>query len=52
MAKIDAYLDAVYMTITVSFDQKQEMEEAFKDYYPSEEDWRDYYGIPDEQEYY
>lgn len=51
MAKIDSFLDAVYMTISVAIDQKQEMEEAFKDYYPSEEDWRDYYGIPDEYPY-
>jgi hypothetical protein len=48
MAKIDSFLDAVYMTISVFLDRKQEIEEAFKDYYPSEEDWRDYYGIPDE----
>jgi hypothetical protein len=48
MAKIDAFFDAVYMTLTVSYDQKREMEEALKDYYPSEDDWRDYYGIPDE----
>lgn len=48
MAKIDAFLNAVYMTVSVAFEQKQEMEEAFKDYYPSEEDWRDYYGVPDE----
>jgi len=48
MAKIDSFLDAVYMTISVSLDQKQEMEEAFRNYYPSEEDWRDYYGLPDE----
>ena len=51
MAKIDSFLDAVYMTISVALDRKQEMEEAFKDYYPSEEDWRDYYGIPDEYPY-
>ncbi len=51
MAKIHSFLDAAYMTISVSIDQKQEMEEAFKDYYPSEEDWRDYYGIPDEYPY-
>jgi len=51
MAKIHSFLDAVYMTISVAIDQKQEMEEAFKDYYPSEEDWRDYYGIPDEYPY-
>jgi hypothetical protein len=48
MAKIHSFLDAVYMTISVFLDRKQEMEEAFKDYYPSEEDWRDYYGVPDE----
>jgi hypothetical protein len=48
MAKIHAFLDAVYMTISVSLDQKQEMEAAFRDYYPSEEDWRCYYGITDE----
>jgi hypothetical protein len=47
MAKIHSFLDAVYMTISVSLDQKQEMEAAFKDYYPSDEDWKDYYGIPD-----
>ena len=51
MAKIHSFLDAVYMTISVSIDQKQEMEDAFKDYYPSEEDWRDYYGVPDEYPY-
>lgn len=48
MAKINSFLDAVYMTISVFSDQKQEMEAAFRDYYPSEEDWRDYYGISDE----
>jgi len=48
MAKIHSFLEAVFMTITVYLDQKQEIEEAFKDDYPSEEDWRDYYGIPDE----
>lgn len=48
MAKIHAFLDAVYMTISVYLDQKQEMEAAFRDYYPSEEDWRSYYGISDE----
>jgi hypothetical protein len=51
MAKINSFLDAVYMTISVALDRKQEMEEALKDYYPSEEDWRDYYGIPDEYPY-
>lgn len=51
MAKIDSFLDAVYMTISVALERKQEMEEAFKDYYPSEEDWRDYYGISDEYPY-
>jgi hypothetical protein len=48
MAKIHSFLDAAYMTISVAIDQKQEIEEAFKDYYPSEEDWRDYYGMSDE----
>jgi hypothetical protein len=48
MAKIDSFLDAVYMTISVAIDQKQEMEAAFRNYYPSEEDWKNYYGIPDE----
>jgi hypothetical protein len=47
MAKIDSFLDAAYMTISVSLDQKQEMEAAFKDYYPSNEDWKEYYCIPD-----
>ena len=35
IAKIDSFLDAVYMTISVSLDQKYEMEAAFRDYYPS-----------------
>jgi hypothetical protein len=48
MAKIHSFLDAAYMAITVSLDQKREMEEVLKDYYPSEEDWRDYYSVPDE----
>ena len=48
MAKIHSFLDAAYMTISVSIDQKQEMEAAFRDYYPSNEDWKDYYGISDE----
>ncbi len=48
MAKMHSFLDAVYMTISVFSDQKQEMEGAFRDYYPSEEDWRGYYGISDE----
>ncbi len=47
MAKIDSFLDTAYMTISVSLDQKQEMEAAFKDYYSSDEDWKDHYGIPD-----
>src|SRR2546421_3617637 len=51
MAKIHSFLDAAYMTISVSIDQRQDMKEAFKDYYPSEEDWRDYYGVPDEYPY-
>jgi hypothetical protein len=51
IAKIDSFLDAMYMTISVALDQKQEMEEAFKDYYSSEEDWKDYFGIPDEYPY-
>lgn len=51
MAKIHSFLDAAYMTISVSIDQKLEMEEAFKDFYPSEEEWRDYYGISDEYPY-
>lgn len=48
MAKIDSFLDAAYMAISVALEQKLEIEAAFKDYYPSEEDWKDYYGIPDE----
>jgi hypothetical protein len=48
MAKIHSFFDAAYMTISVFIDQKQEMEESFKDYPLSEEGWRDYYGIPDE----
>jgi hypothetical protein len=51
MAKIHSFLEAVFMTISVFLDRKQEVEEAMRDYYPSEEDWRDYYGIPDEEEY-
>lgn len=48
MAKMHSFLDAAYMTITVAIDQKQEMEAAFNGYYPSDEDWRDYYGVNDE----
>ena len=51
MAKIHSFLEAVFMTIAVFLDRKQEMEEAVRDNNPSEEDWRDYYGIPDEENF-
>jgi hypothetical protein len=41
MAKIHAFLDAMYMHIAVSLDQKQEMEAAYRDCYSPEEDLRD-----------
>ncbi len=48
MANIDSFLDAAYMTISIALEQKQEMEAACKDHYPSDEDWKEYYDISDE----